>query len=94
MFKKLSQNFVKSPLVFCHLTDFSLQLMPSYGMNTLNLSNLKPSKTTETDCIRPLVLKQLKTEMVPFICLLFEKSLQTGQLQYKFRDGYIVRAPR
>ena len=44
------------------------------------LSNLKPDKATVQDSIRPLVLKQLKTEIAPVICLLFEKSLQTGQL--------------
>ena len=44
------------------------------------LSNLKPDKAAGPDSIKPVVLKQLKTEIAPVICLLFEKSLQTGQL--------------
>ena len=44
------------------------------------LSNLKPDKAAGPDSIKPVVLKQLKTEIAPAICLLFEKTLQTGQL--------------
>ena len=44
------------------------------------LSNLKPDRAAGPDCIKPVVLKQLKMEIVPVICLLFEKTLQTGQL--------------
>ena len=44
------------------------------------LSNLKPDKAAEPDSIKPVVLKQLKMEIAPAICLLFEKTLQTGQL--------------
>ena len=44
------------------------------------LSNLKPDKAAGPDSIKPVVLKQLKTEISPVICLLFEKTLQTGHL--------------
>ena len=44
------------------------------------LSNLKPDKGVGPDSIKPVVLKQLKKEIAPVICLLFEKTLQTGQL--------------
>ena len=39
------------------------------------LSNQKPGP----DSIKPFVLKQLKMEIAPAICLLFEKTLQTLQ---------------
>ena len=44
------------------------------------LSNLKPNKAAGPDSIKPVVLKQLKTEIAPVICLFFEKTLQTGKL--------------
>ena len=44
------------------------------------LSNLKPDKAAGPDSIKPVVLKQLKIEIAPVICLLFEKTLQTRQL--------------
>ena len=44
------------------------------------LSNLKPDKAAGPDSIKPIVLKQLKTEIAPVICLLFKKTLQMGQL--------------
>ena len=37
--------------------------------------------------IKPVVLKQLKTEIAPVICLLFEKTLQTGQLPPDWKKG-------
>ena len=44
------------------------------------LSNLKPDKAAGSESIKPLVLKQLKMEITPVICLLFVNTLQTGQL--------------
>ena len=44
------------------------------------LSNLKPDEAAGPDSIKPVVLKQLKMEIAPVVCLLFEKTLQTGQL--------------
>ena len=44
------------------------------------LSNLKSDKAAGPDSIKPEVLELLKMEIAPVICLLFEKSLQTGQL--------------
>ena len=44
------------------------------------LSNLKPAKAAGPDFTKPVVLKQLKTEIAPVIRLLFMKTLQTGQL--------------
>ncbi|MCG8046380.1 MAG: hypothetical protein JAY66_11960 [Candidatus Thiodiazotropha taylori] len=44
------------------------------------LANLKPDKAAGPDSIKPLVLKELRLEIAPVICLLFQKSLETGQL--------------
>ena len=44
------------------------------------LSYLKLDKAAGSDSTNPVVLKQLKAEIAPDICLLFEKTLQTRQL--------------
>ena len=44
------------------------------------LSKLNPGKSAWPDLIKPIVLKELRVEIAPVICLLFDRSLQTGQL--------------
>ena len=53
------------------------------------LSNLKPDKAAGTNSIIPVVLKQLKTEIAPVICVLFEKTLQTGQLPSDWKKAQV-----
>ena len=53
------------------------------------LSNLKPDKAAGPDSTKPVVLKQLKTEIAPVICLLFEKTLQTGQLPSDWKKAQV-----
>ena len=44
------------------------------------LANLKTDKASGPDEIKPIVLKELRNEISPVIQIIFEKSLQTGQL--------------
>ena len=44
------------------------------------LANLNPNKAAGPDSIKPIILKELRLEIARVICLLFEKSLKTGQL--------------
>ena len=44
------------------------------------LYNLKPGKAAGPDKIRPLILKELRVELVPIIKVIFERSLETGKL--------------
>ncbi|MCG7865188.1 MAG: hypothetical protein JAY74_02330 [Candidatus Thiodiazotropha taylori] len=53
------------------------------------LSQLKPDKAAGPDSIKPVVLKQLKMEIAPVICLLFEKTLQTGQLPSEWKKAQV-----
>ena len=58
--------------------------MPEININ-LNgilklLSNLQPHKAAGPDEIRPIVQRELRTEIAPIIQLIFEKSLATGKL--------------
>ena len=49
------------------------------GINKL-LSNLKSDKAAGPDQIKPVVLKELRDEISPIIQVLFQKSLNTGQV--------------
>ena len=53
------------------------------------LWNLKPDKAAGPDSIKPVGLKQLKTEIAPVMCLLFEKTLQTGQLPSDWKKAQV-----
>ena len=53
------------------------------------LSNLKPDKAARPDSIKPVVLKQLKIEIAPVICLLFEETLQTRQLPSDWKKAQV-----
>ena len=44
------------------------------------LSNLKPGKAAGPDKLRPLLLKELLAEIAPIIKVIFQKSLETGQI--------------
>ena len=44
------------------------------------LANLKTDKASGPDDIKPIVLKQLRNEISPVVRVIFEKSLETGQL--------------
>ena len=53
------------------------------------LSNLKLDKAAGHDSIKPLDIKQLKLEIAPVISLLFEKTLQTGQLPSDWKKAQV-----
>ena len=66
--------------------------MPCYARNQNRpqlLSNSKPDKAVGRDSIKQVVLKQLKTEIAPVICFLFEKTLQTGQLPSEWKKAQV-----
>ena len=58
--------------------------MPDININAKGilklLSNLKVNKAAGPDDIKPLVLKELRKEITPVIQIIFERSLDTGQL--------------
>ena len=53
------------------------------------LSELNPGKAAWPNLIKPIVLKELRVEIAPVICLLFERSLQTGQLPVEWTKAQI-----
>ena len=58
--------------------------MPDICINlngiTKLLSNLRPDKAAGPDEIRPIVLRELRSEIAPIIQLIFERSLATGEV--------------
>ena len=53
------------------------------------LSNLNPNKAAGPDSIKPIILKELRLEIAPVICLLFEKSLKTSQLPSEWTKAQV-----
>ena len=58
------------------------------GRNKL-LANLNPNKAARPDFIKPIILKELRLEISPVICLLFEKLLKTGQLPSEWAKAQV-----
>ena len=53
------------------------------------LSSLKPDKAAGPNSIKQVALKQLKIDIAPVICLLFETTLQTGQLPSDWKKAHV-----
>ena len=63
-----------------HLPDKFKCNYPQMPDITKLLSNLRPNKAVGPDEIRPIVLKELRSEIAPIIQLIFERSLATGEV--------------
>ena len=48
------------------------------------LNNLKPKKATGQDKIKPVILQELRSELVPILKVLFECSIEYGAVPHKF----------
>ena len=73
IFKRIAENFkCKYPIMPDLLIDTN-------GILKL-LANLKTDKASGPDDIKPIVLKELRNEISPMVRVIFEKSLETGQL--------------
>ena len=66
---KFKCNYPQMPDICINLNDI-----------TKLLSNLRPDKAAGPDEIRPIVLKELRSEIAPIIQLIFERSLATGEV--------------
>ena len=53
------------------------------------MANLNPNKAAGPDSIKPIILKELRLEIAPVICLLFEKLLKTGQLPSEWTKAQV-----
>ena len=58
-----------------------------HGVQKL-LSNWKPDKAAGPDSIKPVVLKQLKMETAPVICLLFENKTKQNKKLFKADNSH------
>ena len=53
------------------------------------LSKLDPSKASGPDEIKPRLLKELAYEISPILCLIFQKSLDTGEVPTYWRTAHV-----
>ena len=53
------------------------------------LSNLKPDKAAGPDCIKPLVLKELRNEIAEIVFVIFQKSLSTGKIPMDWTRAFV-----
>ena len=78
-------------------TKQSAVFIPSYARNlysNLNgviklLANINPDKAAGINSIKPIILQELRLEIAPVICLLFEKSLKSGQLPAEWTKAQV-----
>ena len=54
------------------------------------LSNLKPQKAAGPDTIPPTVLKELSHQISPILEIIFNKSLQTGQVPNEWKEANVA----
>ena len=54
------------------------------------LSSLKPHKAAGPDGLKPLVLRELAKEIAPILQLIFQRSLDTGEVPRDWRDANVT----
>ena len=68
--------------------------MPDFNITvngvTKLLKNLKPHKAAGPDSIRPLILKELHLEISPILTLIFQRSLDTGEVPDEWRQANVA----
>ena len=65
-----------------HTTRISNHNTGSVSLNGILklLNSLKPGKAAGPDKLRPLWLKELRAEIAPIVKVIFQKTLETGQI--------------
>ena len=54
------------------------------------LSNLNPNKAQGPDCLHPRLLKSLANEIAPILTVIFQHSIDTGDVPMDWRQGNIA----
>ena len=53
------------------------------------LNDLDPSKACGSDQIKPRILKELATNISPILCIIYQKSLNTGEVPTDWRTAHV-----
>ena len=53
------------------------------------LLNLNPSKASGPDELKPRLLKELAHEISPILCIIYQKSLDTGEVPTDWRTAHV-----
>ena len=68
--------------------------MPDFTISTNGikkmLATLKPHKAAGPDCIRPLILKELRDTIAPILQVIFTRSFKTGKLPSDWKKANVV----
>ena len=54
------------------------------------LQNLKPHKAAGPDKIKPIILRELSTQIAPILTTIFQKSLNTGEVPSQWRNAFVT----
>ena len=54
------------------------------------LSKLNPNKAAGPDNIKPRILEELSNEIAPILLIIFQKSLETGQVPKDWRNANVT----
>lgn len=84
----LQQLYLLDPSRYCKYPQMKDISISKSGVLKL-LSNLKVDKAAGPDHIRPVVLKELRHEIVDVITILFQKSLATGEIPSDWSRAFV-----
>jgi hypothetical protein len=83
--KQLSKLLPSGHSQYSHMPDITIDRT---GLLKL-LANLKPDKAAGPDRIRPVILKELRNEIVDVLVVLFQKSLSTGTIPADWSKAFV-----
>ena len=54
------------------------------------LSRLNPSKASDPDLLPTRVLKEAATEIAPYLCFIFQQSINTGEVPPEWKHANVI----
>jgi hypothetical protein len=79
------QNYLETTKKYPIMPDIHIT---NHGIAKL-LSNLDPSTAADPDELKPQILKELADNISPVLCLIFNKSLETGVVPTDWRTAHV-----
>ena len=76
-----------------YMSDTEYPTMPDLEITSQGIAklllNLDPSKAAGPDELKPRLLKELALEISPILCLIYQKSLDTGEVPTDWRTAHV-----
>lgn len=80
-----NKNYMNDDKTYPAMKDINIAVQ---GITKL-LQNLNPSKASGPDELKPRLLKELASEISPILCIIFNKSLDTGETPNDWRTAHV-----